>query len=82
MASTRLGLDQPGADSVTERPRSPLIGAFFLTFLLEYLRPIIPGTERYFIYGTIALVVYVLEPKGIYALIQRAYGAVMKGRAA
>ena len=34
----------------------PIMGAFFLTFLLEYLRPYIPGTERYFIYGAIALV--------------------------
>ena len=42
----------------------PIMGAYFLTFLLEYLRPFIPGTERYFIYGTIALVVYVLERAG------------------
>ena len=33
----------------------PIIGAFFLTFLLEYLRPWLPGAERYFIYGGIAL---------------------------
>ena len=52
----------------------PIMGAFFLTFLLEYLRPIIPGTERYFIYGVIALVVYVLEPQGLYKIIQRLYG--------
>ena len=55
----------------------PIMGAFFLTFLLEYLRPWIPGPERYFIYGTIALVVYVLEPKGIYQIIQCIYGAVI-----
>ncbi|MEM7428179.1 MAG: branched-chain amino acid ABC transporter permease [Pseudomonadota bacterium] len=56
----------------------PIMGAFFLTFLLEYLRPFIPGTERYFIYGVIALVVYVLEPKGLYHIFQRIYGAVMR----
>ncbi len=44
----------------------PIIGAYFLTFLLEFLRPYIPGTERYFIYGLIALVLYYYAPKGLY----------------
>lgn len=60
----------------------PIMGAYFLTFLLEYLRPFIPGTERYFIYGSIALVVYVLEPKGLYRIIQRLYGLVVPRRRA
>jgi branched-chain amino acid transport system permease protein len=60
----------------------PIMGAYFLTFLLEYLRPFIPGTERYFIYGCIALVVYVLEPKGLYRIIQRLYGLVAMRRRA
>jgi branched-chain amino acid transport system permease protein len=60
----------------------PIMGAYFLTFLLEYLRPFIPGTERYFIYGSIALVVYVLEPKGLYRIIQRLYGLVAMWRRA
>ena len=39
--------------------------AFFLTFLLEYLRPYIPGTERYFIYGLRSPSLYMcFEPKG------------------
>lgn len=46
----------------------PIIGAFFLTFLLEYLRPWLPGAERYFIYGGIALVLYMYQPRGLYAL--------------
>ena len=46
----------------------PIMGAYFLTFLLEYLRPFIPGPERYMIYGVVALVVYVLEPRGLYHL--------------
>lgn len=46
----------------------PMAGAFFLTFLLEYLRPLLPGAERYFIYGGIALVLYVYQPKGLYAI--------------
>ncbi len=44
----------------------PIIGAYFLTFLLEFLRPYIPGTESYFIYGLIALVLYYYAPKGLY----------------
>ena len=47
----------------------PIMGAYFLTFLLEYLRPLIPGPERYMIYGAVALVVYVLEPRGLYHMV-------------
>jgi len=50
----------------------PMAGAFFLTFLLEYLRPFLPGAERYFIYGGIALVLYMYQPKGIYEMIRLA----------
>ena len=46
----------------------PMIGAFFLTFLLEWLRPYLPGAERYFVYGGIALLLYMYQPKGIMAL--------------
>ncbi|MBU2980645.1 branched-chain amino acid ABC transporter permease [Lentibacter algarum] len=48
----------------------PIIGAFFLTFLLEYLRPYLPGAERYFIYGGVALLLYMYQPKGIIALLE------------
>jgi len=51
----------------------PIIGAFFLTFLLEYLRPFLPGAERYFIYGGIALLLYMYQPKGIYAMVMKAW---------
>jgi branched-chain amino acid transport system permease protein len=47
----------------------PILGAFFLTFLLEYLRPYLPGAERYFIYGGIALLLYMYQPKGLYEII-------------
>ncbi len=50
----------------------PMAGAFFLTFLLEYLRPVLPGAERYFIYGSIALVLYMYQPKGIYEILRQA----------
>ena len=47
----------------------PVLGAFFLTFLLEYLRPWLPGAERYFIYGGVALLLYMWQPKGLAAII-------------
>ncbi len=49
----------------------PLVGAFFLTFLLEFLRPYLPGAERYFVYGGIALLMYMYRPKGIVVLIEQ-----------
>ncbi len=55
-----------GAGTIT----GPIMGAFFLTLLLEFLRPYIPGSERYLIYGTATLVLYVLQPRGIHRLIE------------
>lgn len=49
----------------------PIMGAFFLTFLLEYLRPYLPGAERYFIYGGIALLLYMYQPKGMTEIISK-----------
>jgi branched-chain amino acid transport system permease protein len=46
----------------------PIIGAYFLTFLLEYLRPYIPGAGRFVLYGVITLVVYYFAPKGLYSI--------------
>ena len=51
----------------------PMLGAFFLTFLLEYLRPLLPGAERYFIYGGIALVLYVYQPRGLLHLARQGW---------
>ncbi len=48
----------------------PMIGAFFMTCLLEYLRPVLPGAERYFVYGAIALILYMYQPKGLVKLVQ------------
>ena len=65
----------------------PILGAFFLTFLLEYLRsavttdmvealPILDyvrdglrGQGRYFVYGMIALLLFMYQPKGLIALV-------------
>ena len=49
----------------------PIMGAFFMTFLLEYLRPFLPGSERYLVYGMIALVLYVYQPKGIMEILKK-----------
>lgn len=51
----------------------PMLGAFFLTFLLEYLRPVLPGAERYFIYGSIALVLYMYQPKGLLEILSQGF---------
>ena len=51
----------------------PLAGAFFLTFLLEMLRPWLPGAERYFIYGGVALLLYIHEPKGLAQIFTKLY---------
>jgi len=47
----------------------PIAGAFFLTFLLEYLRPWLPGAERYMVYAGLALILYMIQPKGLWSLI-------------
>jgi branched-chain amino acid transport system permease protein len=56
----------------------PIMGAYFLTFLLEFLRPYIPGAWRYLFYGSIALIVYMYAPKGLYTIVN-AVGSRMKG---
>ena len=59
------------------------MGAYFLTFLLEFLRPYIPGAWRYLIYGSFALIVYMYAPKGLYTIVNtigsRIKGNKMKG---
>jgi branched-chain amino acid transport system permease protein len=47
----------------------PILGAYFLTFLLELLRPYIPGAWRYLLYGMIALSVYMYAPGGLYTIV-------------
>ncbi len=58
----------------------PIAGAYFLTLLLELLRPVLPGMERYFLYGLVALVLYVYQPNGIYDIIAVA-GRKLSGKA-
>lgn len=56
----------------------PIMGAYFLTFLLEFLRPYIPGAWRYLFYGSIALIVYMYAPNGLYTIVN-AVGSRIKG---
>ena len=58
----------------------PIIGAFFLTFLLEYLRPILPGAERYFVYGGVALLLYMYQPKGLYEIFMQGWAKLRGSR--
>jgi branched-chain amino acid transport system permease protein len=58
----------------------PVFGAFFLVFLLEWLRPWLPGAERYFIYGGIALMVYMYQPKGMVAILESLYSRFWRAR--
>lgn len=60
----------------------PMFGAIFLTFLLEYLRPYLPGAERYFIYGGIALLLYMYQPKGLYEIFMRGWARLRSGASA
>ncbi len=55
-----------GAGTIT----GPIAGAFFLTFLLEWLRPYVPGPERFLIYGAVALALYAWQPKGLHELVR------------
>jgi branched-chain amino acid transport system permease protein len=48
----------------------PIIGAYFLTFLLEYLRPYVPGAWRFLLYAGIALVAYCYAPKGFFSFFE------------
>lgn len=59
----------------------PMIGAFFLTFLLEYLRPWLPGSERYLVYGIIALLIYMYQPKGIYQMAMQLWARARGAKA-
>lgn len=48
----------------------PIMGAYFLTFFLEFLRPYLPGTPRFLLYSVIALGLYVYNTRGFYGMIQ------------
>lgn len=47
-----------------------IFGAFFLTIILEYLRPYLFGQWRLFAYTLLALLVLIYKPKGLYGIAQ------------
>ena len=52
----------------------PVIGAYFLTFILEGLRPFFPGAMgpgRVLTYLIIGLVIYLMMPQGLYPFIKQ-----------
>ena len=63
-----------GAGTIT----GPIAGAFFLTFLLEWLRPYIPGSERFLIYGAVALFLYVIQPNGLHEIARSSINRIVR----
>lgn len=63
-----------GAGSIV----GPMAGAFLLTFLLEYLRPVLPGAERYLVYGGVALLLYMYQPKGLFEVLRKARAGLVR----
>lgn len=59
----------------------PVLGAFFMVFLLEWLRPYFGGGDRYLVYGMIALLLYMYQPKGIIHILGQATARLRGSRA-
>jgi len=50
----------------------PIIGAYFITFLLGILRPYIMGPPRFVAYALICFGLYIAKSRGIYGIVQDA----------
>ena len=48
----------------------PIFGGYFLTFILEYLRPYLFGQWRLFAYALVAIFIVIYRPKGFYGIVQ------------
>jgi len=48
----------------------PIFGGYFLTFILEYLRPYLFGQWRLFAYALVAIFIVIYRPKGFYGIAQ------------
>jgi len=55
-----------GMGSIT----GPIFGAFFVTIVVEYLRPYLYGQWRFFAYVLVALLIVIYRPKGFYGIAQ------------
>jgi branched-chain amino acid transport system permease protein len=48
-----------------------ILGAYILIFLLEGLRPFAPGAIRIIIYSSVALILFVIRPKGLFPEVEK-----------
>jgi len=48
----------------------PIFGGYFLTFILEYLRPYLFGQWRLFVYALVAIFIVIYRPRGFYGIAQ------------
>jgi len=48
----------------------PMFGGYFLTFILEYLRPYLFGQWRLLVYALVGIVVVIYRPRGFYGIAQ------------
>lgn len=48
--------------------RGPIFGGYFLTFILEYLRPYLFGAWRFIAYTALAIFIIVRRPRGFYGI--------------
>ena len=48
----------------------PMFGGYFLTFILEYLRPYLFGQWRLLAYALVAIFMVIYRPRGFYGIVQ------------
>jgi branched-chain amino acid transport system permease protein len=48
----------------------PIFGGYFLTFILEYLRPYLFGQWRLLAYALVAIFIVIFRPRGFYGIVQ------------
>ena len=58
----------------------PIVGGYFLTFILEYLRPYLFGQWRLFAYALVAIFIVIYRPKGFYGIAQDIRGWFQRRR--
>ena len=58
----------------------PIVGGYFLTFILEYLRPYLFGQWRLFAYALVAIFIVIYRPKGFYGIAQDVRGWFQRRR--
>jgi branched-chain amino acid transport system permease protein len=58
----------------------PIFGGYFLTFILEYLRPYLFGQWRLFAYALAAIFIVIYRPKGFYGIAQDVRGWFQRRR--